>query len=64
MIQKVSKASRTEYRNYGVIIRRWTHPRLIRQKLREQTTLTPSGHRKDTENLGETHDYQRITLLK
>ena len=53
MIQRVSKASKAEYRNYGVIIRRWTHPRLIRQKLREQEqkTLTPSGHRKDTENL-------------
>ena len=37
MIQRVSKASRTEYRNYGVIIRRWTHPRLIRSSDTEET---------------------------
>ena len=46
MIQRVSKASQTEYRNEGVIIRRWTHPRLMRQKLRkqEQRTLTRSDY--------------------
>ena len=37
MIQRVSKASKTEYRNDGVIIRRWTHPRLIRSSDTEET---------------------------
>ena len=40
LIQRVSKASHSEYRNDGVIIRRWTHPRLMRQKLREQEQKT------------------------
>ena len=37
MIQRVSKASKAEYRNYGVIIRRWRHPRLIRSSDTEET---------------------------
>ena len=41
MIQRVSKASKAEYRNYGVIIRRWTHPRLIRQTLRKIEIADP-----------------------
>ena len=37
MIQKISKASKTEYRSDGVIIRRCRHPRLIRSSDTEET---------------------------